>query len=224
MACRTPRYLKWQPHSRHVLSVHVKPDLDFSVILLAAGQSKRMGRVNKLLLPANGEPLVRRAAKLYINLGLEVSVVLGHQADLVAAALSGLDVNIILNEDYAAGQQRSVEAGFNAISGATSKPVLIALSDQPFLTADDITEFCGAFLAGSSDKIMVPYWEQTRGNPVIFPAEIIQHMRAQDKLSAVRKFIDSNPDRVTRYDAPTHHFIRDVDTHEAAMRDLPQLN
>lgn len=225
MARGAPRDFKRQPHSCNGVSVHMSGGLDFSVILLAAGQSRRMGDVNKLLLPAaDGAPMVQRAAALYLGLGMKITVVVGHQADRVSAALSGLDVKIIPNADYASGQQSSVRAGLGDIDTAGCKAVLVALSDQIFLTADDISQFCGAFLAGSRDKIMVPYWRETRGNPVLFPAKIIEQIRADDKMSSVRKFIDSNPERVVRYDAPSRHFIRDIDTPEDAQRFLPRPN
>ena len=180
--------------------------LDFSVILLAAGQSRRMGAVNKLLLPADdGAPMVKRAAALYLGLGMKVSVVVGHQADQVIAAVSGLDVKIILNADYASGQQSSALAGLREIDMTTCKAVLVALADQPFLTSDDISGFCSAFLSSGGDKIMVPY-------------------RASDEISAIRKFIDENPELVGQYTAPTHHFIRDIDTQEDVRRFLPPLS
>ena len=59
-------------------------------VLLAAGRSSRMGS-NKLLLGVGGEPLVRRAARVALEAGLDpVVVVTGHQAALVEAALRGL--------------------------------------------------------------------------------------------------------------------------------------
>ena len=199
--------------------------LDFSVILLAAGQSRRMGAVNKLLLPADdGAPMVKRAAALYLGLGMKVSVVVGHQADQVIAAVSGLDVKIILNADYASGQQSSALAGLREIDMTTCKAVLVALADQPFLTSDDISGFCSAFLSSGGDKIMVPYWGESRGNPVLLPAKIIEQLRASDEISAIRKFIDANPELVGQYNAPTHHFIRDIDTQEDVRRFLPLLS
>ena len=66
---------------------------DIAVILLAAGESRRMGEANKLLLPVGGEPLVRRTARLLASIdNARVTVVLGHEADEVRAALAGIDV------------------------------------------------------------------------------------------------------------------------------------
>jgi len=68
-------------------------------IVLAAGESRRMGR-NKLLLPLAGEPLVRRACRRGLAAGLDpLIVVLGHESERVQEALTGLDCRFILNAD-----------------------------------------------------------------------------------------------------------------------------
>jgi molybdenum cofactor cytidylyltransferase len=61
-----------------------------SAILLAAGESRRMGGVNKLLLPIDGVPLVRRTAETLLATGIEdVVAALGFEADQVERALAG---------------------------------------------------------------------------------------------------------------------------------------
>lgn len=197
---------------------------DFRVVVLAAGLSERMGKVNKLLLPVDGVPLVRRTSELYVGLGMQVSVVLGHESDRVKEALSGLGVKTVLNADYASGQQSSVKVGLDTLGVSGGIATLIALSDQPLLTSEDITVYCEAFLAGPRDKIMVPYWGQKRGNPVMFPNSIIQRLRGEGKTPACRKFIDSHPNMVTRFPASTVHFIADIDTQQDAKRLLPIVN
>ncbi len=60
-------------------------------VLLAAGSSRRMGDVNKLLVEIEGEPLVRRAARAMLDGGImDLVVVTGHQHEDVVAALDGL--------------------------------------------------------------------------------------------------------------------------------------
>ncbi len=71
-----------------------------SAVLLAAGESRRMGGRNKLLLPIGGEPQVRRAARALLGSKLvEVIAVLGHAHEDVAAALAGLPLATVLNPD-----------------------------------------------------------------------------------------------------------------------------
>ena len=80
-----------------------------AIVLLAAGQSRRMGDINKLLMPFNNEPLIRYSAKLYMSLPNSlVYVVLGHQSEQIRAALKNLDVCFVFNESYKEGQRSSV--------------------------------------------------------------------------------------------------------------------
>lgn len=193
----------------------------FNVVLLAAGLSQRMGAENKLLLSIDGEPLVRRSVNLYSNLGMNVTVVLGHESDRIKSALSGLAIKTILNPNYESGQQSSVKIGLESYRSSDAAATLIALSDQPLLTSSDIVAYCDAFLESARDKIMVPYWGQSRGNPVMFPNGIIEQVRAEGRTPACRKFIDTNPHLVTRYTAPNSHFVNDIDTPKDAERLLP---
>ena len=83
-------------------------------ILLAAGESRRMGDVNKLLLKVEGEAMVRRVARALIDSRAdEVVVVLGHQAEAVGQALDGLEVRRVVNADYRDGQMNSMRAAQN---------------------------------------------------------------------------------------------------------------
>ena len=104
-----------------------------NVIVLAAGLSRRMGDVNKLLLDIDGEPMVRRTVKLYRSLFSSVTVITGFESDKVQAALTGLDVTLLFNPDFETGQQSSVRLGLRA-QELQGEGVIIALSDQPELT------------------------------------------------------------------------------------------
>ena len=84
-------------------------------IVLAAGDSRRMGR-NKMLLELEGEPLVRRAARRALAAGLSpVVVVLGHEADRVRAALADLGVLIALNPDFAGPTSGSLHTALDLL-------------------------------------------------------------------------------------------------------------
>jgi len=89
-----------------------------SGIILAAGFSRRAAPKNKLLLPAgNGIPVVRGVAAAFCAAGLdEVIVVTGHQAELIAQAVSGLPVRLVAAADFAQGMGHSLAAGIRAAS------------------------------------------------------------------------------------------------------------
>lgn len=139
-------------------------------LLLAAGTSSRFGDRNKLLATQDGEPIVRRAARTLIDAGLDpVVVVVGHEADRVADAVEGLDVETVANEAYAEGQATSVRAGIEALRETTPRvdAVLVALGDMPYVAPKTVKTLVAAYEAGVGSALAAAY-EETRGNPVLF--------------------------------------------------------
>lgn len=183
---------------------------NFHVVLLAAGLSSRMGAVNKLLISFGGQPLIRRSVELYCSLGMNVIVVLGHEADVVKSALEGLPLKTVFNPNYKTGQQSSVQVGVDK-TNLVGDGLLMALADQPLLTREDIADYCRAFYAGDATKIMVPYCGEKRGNPVLFPIKIARKIQTDDKGVGCRDFIDLNPHLVGRYNTASEGFVSDMD-------------
>jgi molybdenum cofactor cytidylyltransferase len=182
-------------------------------VLLAAGLSRRMGGRNKLLIEIEGEPLARRTAKTYLAAGIDVHAVLGHEAERVREALADLPVSFAFNPRFAEGQPGSVAAGVESLPGGYSA-ILIALADQAALTPADISDLLRAFDEAGGQRILVPYFQGRRGNPVIFPASLIASMHALGRNAVSREFIGSNPDLTFRYEAPNDHVAIDIDTLE----------
>ena len=87
-----------------------------AALVLAAGQSRRMGGTNKLLATIGGKPLVRMAAEAALaSRAVSVTVVTGHDAGAIEAALAGLAVALAHNPNYAAGLSTSLRAGLGAL-------------------------------------------------------------------------------------------------------------
>lgn len=183
------------------------------VVLLAAGKSERMGAPNKLLLPVGGEPMIRRAARLYCELGMRVTMVVGHQGSAIKRAVEGLPVSIIENKDYKVGQASSVRFGLNNCP-IPEDGLLIALGDQPLLEADDISSYCDNFLDSAMDKIFIPAYHGVRGNPVLIPRAIMIHLREIDTKTSVRRYIDTHEHKSNFHAVSTPHFTTDLDTPE----------
>src|SRR4029079_4555412 len=113
-------------------------------IILAAGRSSRMGAMNKLLIPLDGKPMVRRAAEAVLAAQLSpVLVVTGHQRGEVEEALKGLPVRFLNNKDFAAGMSTSLRVGLDAVPGECDA-ALVALGDMPLITAGEIGQLVNA--------------------------------------------------------------------------------
>lgn len=191
--------------------------LSINTLLLAAGLSRRMGSINKLLINIDGEALVRKVTKLYQSISSSVTVVLGHEAGRVAQELSDLDVNIVINPDYQQGRQSTARYALEQLK-INGDAVLIGLADQHMLTQDDLVAFIDAYRGGAHERILIPQYKNQRGNPILFPAPLASEMQTDRKASGCREYIDNNPDKVRWYKTQSKHFIEDLDTPDDAKR------
>ena len=107
---------------------------------------------------------MRRAARNLVNAGLEPVVVVISDDGRFAAALDGLPVLLLTNREPELGISRSIRLGLGALREAP-EAALIAVGDQPHLTADAVGELMRAFSPG---RIVVPRYGDYRGNPPIF--------------------------------------------------------
>ena len=125
-------------------------------IVLAAGASTRMGK-NKLLLPLDGESLLRTAVRRALASGLDpVLVVLGHEADRAVGELAGLPCLPIRNPDHASGIHSSVRAGIAAVpAGVRAATVLLA--DMPFVTEAMIAMLVARYRSSSAPLVLSDY-------------------------------------------------------------------
>lgn len=139
-------------------------------VLLAAGTSSRYGDRNKLLAPLDGDPLVVHAARTLVGSGVAgVTVVVGHEADRVRAALAGLDVEIRENEAHERGQSTSVREAVAAARDHDADAVLVALGDMPRVSPRTVDRLVAAYAAGEGAALAAAHGGR-RGNPVLFDA------------------------------------------------------
>jgi len=160
-------------------------------ILLAAGLSSRFGR-QKLLESWQGEPLVRLAAQRLLEAGLEPVVVVVSGDPRFDAALAGLPVDVLKNPSPELGISRSIGIGVRALS-AESPAALIAVADQPYLTADAIAELISA---SSPGRIVVPRFGEHRGNPPVFDRSFFAELLALEGDRGGQVIISAHPEAV----------------------------
>lgn len=189
-----------------------------SAILLAAGESRRVGAANKLLLLRDGVPMVRHAARVLLASQLgEVVVVVGHDAERVTRALDGLQVSTVRNDAYRQGQMTSVYAGLGALR-REGGGVMVCLADQPLLTAEDVNRLIDAFIRGGQGGVVVPTFRGQRGNPIVIDGAHLESILSGRRNLGCRHFIDSNPDLVTTVEWESDHVVVDIDTAADAAR------
>src|SRR5882672_9367816 len=129
---------------RGILAQSCQPDYDGPVIpaiVLAAGKSTRMGRLKAALPVDETETFLTRIVRTFKSAGVErVTVVLGHQADLLREQLTqaGVDADVVINDQFEAGQLSSLLTGLDAVDGPEVEALLLMLVDAPLVSADTV--------------------------------------------------------------------------------------
>jgi len=190
-----------------------------SAVLLAAGAASRMGHRPKCLLELDGESLIRRLIQALQTAGIvEVVVVLGHYAEQIRPRLQGLDVRIVQNPDPEEGQVSSQRMGLASLNAAHDA-VLVALSDQPLLTASDIVDLIDAFASRPAGiELVFPQVDGQRGNPVIFSRSVRDQILAGDAQFGGRQWQAVNRARVSPLLTHNPNYCIDLDTPEDVER------
>ncbi len=188
-----------------------------TAVILAAGESRRMGSQNKLLLPFKGKTIVEHVVDHVLeSAAAEVIVVLGHEADRIREQLKIKPVRFAMNHEFQLGMTTSIRAGVAAAS-PNAEGFMICLSDLPFITAQEFTQLIRAFEAAhanSEKQIVVPVHQGRRGNPVIFSARFKDEILAHKGLQGCKGLIKERPDKVLEVEVLSKNALQDIDTPE----------
>ncbi|MBA2520225.1 MAG: molybdenum cofactor cytidylyltransferase [Chloroflexia bacterium] len=186
--------------------------MSVSGIILAAGQSSRLGR-SKQLLPLAGRPLLAHVIAHAAASDLDETIlVLGHEATAIAAALGDLGQRTMINPEYAAGQSTSVRAGLSAVS-PESDAVMFLLGDQPTVTSEIINALLTAYRTKRA-PILVPTYGGQRGNPVLFDRALFPELHRVTGDEGARAIVRANAHGIRLVTMPGDRPPPDVDTEE----------
>jgi molybdenum cofactor cytidylyltransferase len=189
--------------------------LNAAAILLAAGNSTRMGSA-KQLLNFGGKPLLRHAVESAQASGCDpVIVVLGANEQEIRPVLAGLNVEIAVNERWAEGMGTSIQTGLQALENRDICGAILILSDQPFVTS--------GFLRGLVEKhhqsgrpIVAAQYAGTAGVPVFFAREAFPLLMALKPAQGCKGVILGHPADALLVDCPEAAI--DIDTPEDYAR------
>ena len=186
-----------------------------AAMVLAAGQSRRMGQANKLLEVVNGKAMVVTAVEAALAADVScVTVVTGHEADVVQAALAGKLVRFVHNPDYADGLSASLKtAAANAPDDADA--MIVLLGDMPDVTSAHVDRLIAAFNPLEGRAICVPTVGGKRGNPVLWAKRFLAEMLALRGDVGAKHLIGQNEDVVAEVEMGDAGILNDVDTPEA---------
>ena len=187
-------------------------DNTHAIVILAAGNSSRLGRP-KQLLTIQGIPLVRHIALMALmTQPARVVVIVGNRSGEIRHCLSGLAVDIVLNDNAHTGMASSLHAGAIALSQTHhNAPVLILGVDQPRLVVDHLETLLSTYRQ-YSDRSVVSQYADTIGMPAMISMHLFAETRWLTGDVGLKKILLQNTESLIAIDAPQLGF--DIDTPE----------
>ena len=192
-----------------------------AAILLAAGESRRMGSL-KALLPWQGSTLLAYQIASLRQAGVEpVVVVLGHQAGRLKPEVEGKEGVIWrVNPDYRQGKTTSIKAGLNALDPGRPSAILILNVDQP-RSAETIGSLLLQHRQGGR-SITIPRYRGKGGHPLVLDSALLEELKSIDEESlGVRAVVRRHQDATLLVEMDTPEVLWDLNTpeqYEAAIR------
>jgi molybdenum cofactor cytidylyltransferase len=191
-----------------------------SAIILAAGQSKRMGR-QKMLLPWGKLTVIEHVVVTFFNAGIEdILVVTGGAHEQVEKALDRFPVRKIHNREYENGEMlSSLQYGLRNIREQT-RATLIGLGDQPQIREESIRLICEAYQKDKSELI-VPSFQMKRGHPWLVARPLWNAILKLKPPQTPRDFLNQYADKIQYMNVDTPTILTDLDTPEDYQNSRP---
>lgn len=188
---------------------------NIAAVILAAGQSTRMGADNKLLLAYKNETVLSHVSGQVRAAGINtVLVVTGYQKDEVATALSGHDVTLIHNDLYEEGMSGSVKLAIEQLPEDIDA-VIIILGDMPTVSANIIRKIVAAYNPAEGHLIIIPAHEGRRGNPILWDRAFFADFDRLEGDRGAKILLKDYPEYICEVDVGSEAIFCDIDTFEA---------
>jgi molybdenum cofactor cytidylyltransferase len=191
------------------------PGPRIGALLLAAGQSRRMGGPNKLLAELDGTPMVAHVGRrLLASQARPIIAVLGNQAEAVDAALGKLPVERVRNAEFAGGLSTSLKRGIAALPPDLDG-ALVCLGDMPLISGRHLDRLIAAFNPLEGRAIIVPTRRGKRGNPVLWSKQFFPEMAELAGDVGAKHLIGEHAELVAEVEMDDDAVLVDIDTPEA---------
>jgi molybdenum cofactor cytidylyltransferase len=186
----------------------VSPNI--SLILLAAGESSRLGSP-KQLLPYNGKTLLQHSIDLSQMLGLDTFLVLGAFKDEILEHIAIRETKVVINDEWSEGLASSIRCGLQEVvrNNPDTEAILLVLCDQPFLTDDILSQMIEEYYLAEQPIIHCDYGDVS-GPPTLFHKSLFPSLMELKGSQGAKKVVDMFPDKVVYVDFPKGKW--DVDT------------
>ncbi len=183
---------------------------EIAAIILAAGQSTRLGRP-KQLLPVDGQPLLTRTLQMVRQTQLQpIVLVLGAHQNEIVEQVDTDGVKVVINDDFASGQASSLLKGVNALP-PEAEGCVIFLGDQPMVSNALIEEMVSTFDPMRHVAVQ-PEYSDGRGNPVLLSRTLFPKIQQLTGDIGARNILRKYEDEISVVNARYRMTPVDVDT------------
>jgi len=191
--------------------------LMISGILLAAGESRRMGSA-KALLHYQGQTFIARICNAFLTAGVdELIVVLGARAEQLRQVLPiHSKLRTVINSRYNLGQLSSLMVGIGALSPG-SEAAIVNLVDHPVIDAKTINALISSFRTAPL-PILIASYQGKRGHPVLFSSQVYGEILAAPLDQGAKVVVRKDPTRVREVPLDDPGILADIDTPEDYVR------
>jgi molybdenum cofactor cytidylyltransferase len=179
-------------------------------ILLAAGESRRMG-FPKPLLEITGTSFLARTADLMLQATGRLIIVLGAHAERIRPVIPEDDrIQVAYNAGFVNGQFSSLKVGIKELRAET-QAVIVHLADHPLVNLATFRAVVQKY-ARSRKPIVIASYQGRRGHPVLFDRTLFSELLAAPEDRGARVVVNADPDRVTYAEVEDPGTLLDLDT------------
>lgn len=185
-----------------------------AAVLLAAGESRRMGDFKQLLRLGDKTFVEHCVDNLLASMVDQVIVVTGHREAEVRRALANRPVDIVHNAEYKSGMATSIKSGVSFVSDRADACV-ISLVDQPRIDTAVVDCLIRAYKDGASDRnnslIVLPTYGDKTGHPILVDLVLREEILAMDPESGLRQVVLAHSGAIKRVPVSSVRILEDCD-------------
>jgi len=204
-----------------------KPPSQIAALVLAAGQSRRMGRP-KMLLPWGGTTVLGKVIDTILRAGMaDILVISGSENQQIESLALQLGVRSLFNPAYAQSDMLgSIQCGLRALASQSSAGqapapgALICLGDQPQIEATTVRLVRDTFL-NTHANLVVPSYQMRRGHPWLVARPRWDDLLRMQPGRSPREFLNTYAGEIEYVTVNSRSVIEDLDTPEDYIRSRP---
>lgn len=198
----------------------------FSIIILAAGESKRFGEL-KQIYPIQNQTFLKKILDNIerLNTSKEILIGVGYKKKKVISELKKIKYNgkIVHNDHFQDGPLSTLKACLQQ-TNKDSQGFLMILSDHPLVQYLTYKKIIDQFNQSQDEDIIIPQYKNRNGHPVLFPASFKEQILKAPLEQGARWVIQKNRNKVHYIQVRDPYILADIDNKEILKEYLNQLN